>query len=120
MGKEKKSSGNYRHERVRKKVKGSSDRPRLCVFKSLKHLYAQIIDDENGHTLVSFSTVDKAFKTVENKRASLVTAKVIGEQLAVRAREKGISKVVFDRGGYPYHGQVKVLADAAREKGLVF
>jgi large subunit ribosomal protein L18 len=119
----KKHKRNYsrlkRHERVRKTVSGTPERPRLNVFRSLKNIYAQIIDDDTGITLVSASTLDKELVEAEyggNKDAAFKVGKLVAE----RAKEKGIEKVVFDRGGYIYHGRVKSLADGAREAGLDF
>lgn len=106
-----------RHARVRNKVSGTADRPRLCVFRSNSNLYAQIIDDVAGNTLVQASTLDKEVKTkLSNKEA----AKEVGSLVAKRALEKNIKEVVFDRGGYIYHGVIKELAEAAREGGLTF
>ena len=107
-----------RHKRVRGKVKGTAETPRLSVYRSEKNIYAQIIDDVNAVTLVSASTIDKDLKVKAggNKEA----AKMIGEAVAKKALEKGITEVVFDRGGYVYHGRVQVLAEAAREAGLKF
>ena len=105
------------HERIRRKLRGSAARPRLAVFRSVAHIYAQVIDDAGGKTLVSASSVDKGGKT---KGGNMVAAKAIGTLVAERAKEKGITKVVFDRGGYQYHGRVKALADAARAAGLEF
>ncbi|KAA6443951.1 50S ribosomal protein L18 [Bacillus swezeyi] len=107
-----------RHARVRSKLSGTPERPRLNVFRSNKHIYAQVIDDVNGVTLVSASTLDKDFNA-ESYGDTSAAAKV-GELVAKRASEKGITNVVFDRGGYLYHGRVKALADAAREAGLEF
>jgi len=105
------------HTRIRKKLKGTSDRPRLAVFRSVAHIYAQVIDDSKGATLAAASSTEKdAGKTGGNVAA----ATEIGRRVAQRAKEKGIDKVVFDRGGYLYHGRVKALADAAREAGLEF
>jgi large subunit ribosomal protein L18 len=109
-----------RHLRVRKKVSGTPDRPRLNVFRSNKHIYAQIIDDLSGNTLVSASTIDKELKGKLNSGGNIEAAKTVGALIAKRAINKGIKKVVFDRGGYLYHGRVKALADAAREGGLEF
>jgi len=109
-----------RHSRVKKKVVGTSERPRLNVFKSLNHIYAQIIDDYAGRTLVSASTNDKEMKGKIKSGGNIEAAKVVGVLIAKRAAGKGIGKVVFDRGGYLYHGRVKALADAAREGGLEF
>jgi large subunit ribosomal protein L18 len=108
------------HERVRTKVEGTSDRPRLCVYRSLGHIYAQVIDDRSGKTLVSASTVDGETKKNLKGGGNIAAAKVIGKTVAERAKAAGVSKVVFDRGGYKYHGRVKALADAAREAGLKF
>lgn len=107
-----------RHERVRKNVSGTPERPRLNVFRSLKHMYAQVIDDVNGVTLASASTLDKEFKDTYggNKQA----ARELGKLVAERAKAKGITAVVFDRGGYLYHGRVQELAEGAREGGLEF
>ena len=108
--------------RIRKKIAGSSERPRLAVFRSQSHIYAQIIDDGTGHTVCSASSLDKELRSgAGSKRGSNVAAaKVVGQLVAARAKEKGISAVVFDRGGFQYHGRVKALADAAREGGLKF
>lgn len=108
-----------RVSRIRKKISGTSERPRLRVFKSNKHMYAQIIDDAAGHTLVSMSTVDKEFALGEEK-GKVGAAKKIGIMLATRAKAAGISKVIFDRGGSIYHGRVKSLSEGAREGGLEF
>lgn len=105
------------HQRIRRKLRGTAERPRLAVFRSLAHIYAQIIDDSEGKTLVSASSADKTNRT---NGGNLAAAKVIGKAVAERAKERGITKVVFDRGGYPYHGRVKALADAARAAGLEF
>ena len=106
-----------RHNRVRGKISGTAERPRLCVFRSESNIYAQIIDDVAGNTLVSASTVEKAF---EGNGGNVEAAKKIGSKIAERALAKGIEEVVFDRGGYIYHGRVKALAEAAREGGLKF
>ena len=106
-----------RHNRVRGKISGTAEMPRLCVFRSEANIYAQIIDDVAGTTLVAASTVEKAF---EGNGGNAAAAKVIGEMIAKRALEKGIENVVFDRGGYIYHGRVKALAEGAREGGLKF
>lgn len=107
-----------RHQHVRRRVVGTAVRPRLNVFRSSKHIYAQIIDDEQGITIVSASTLDKG--TDAQNGGNIDAAKKVGELVAERALEKGLTKVVFDRGGYLYHGRIKALADAAREKGLEF
>ena len=104
------------HARIRQKLEGTAERPRLNVYRSLNHIYAQIIDDAQGATLASASTVTAKLKTGGNLEA----AREVGKQVAERAQEKGIKKVVFDRGGYLYHGRIKALADAAREAGLDF
>ena len=107
-----------RHARVRARVVGRAERPRLCVFRSLNHLYAQAIDDAQGATLASASTLElRASKT---RTGNLEAAKKVGEMIAARLKEKGLEKVVFDRGGYLYHGRVKAVADAARAAGLKF
>ena len=106
-----------RHLRVRNHISGTAERPRLNVFRSLSNIYAQVIDDVKGVTLVSASTKDKDF---QNYGGNVEAAKAIGEAVAKRAIEKGITEVVFDRGGYVYHGRVQALADAAREAGLQF
>jgi large subunit ribosomal protein L18 len=108
------------HERVRTKVDGTPERPRLCVYRSLGHIYAQVIDDRSGKTLVSASSVDGESKKNLKGGGNVAAAKVIGKTIAQRAKAAGVSKVVFDRGGYKYHGRVKALADAAREAGLQF
>jgi large subunit ribosomal protein L18 len=108
-----------RHARVRKKMAGVSDRPRLAVFRSLQHIYAQIIDDQAGHTLVAASTLEPAARAdVSGSKSE--QAERIGRLLAERAREKGVSQVIFDRGGFLYHGRVKSLAEGARAGGLQF
>ncbi len=109
-----------RHERVRSKISGTSERPRLSVFRSLNHIYAQIIDDVKGVTLVSCSTLDKEVKENVKELTKKEAAKVVGTELAKRALEKGITEVVFDRGGYIYTGRVECVADGAREAGLKF
>ena len=111
-----------RHKRIRKKVFGTAERPRMAFFKSLNNLYVQIIDDEAGHTLVSASTIDKDFVEKYGVRGgkNIEMAKKLGEFIAEKALAKGIQNVVFDRGGFIYHGKVKAFADAAREKGLKF
>ncbi|MBZ5527234.1 MAG: 50S ribosomal protein L18 [Acidobacteriia bacterium] len=108
------------HERVRMKVEGTPERPRLCVYRSLGHIYAQVIDDRSGKTLVSASSLDKETKKSIKGGGNIASAKVVGKAIAERSKAAGIAKVVFDRGGYKYHGRVKALADAAREAGLQF
>lgn len=107
-----------RHARVRGKVAGTAQRPRLCVFRSLNHIYAQVIDDVAGHTLVAASSKDAGVAGAEKAKREVAGA--VGQLVAQRARDAGIDTVVFDRGGYQYHGRVKALADGAREAGLVF
>ena len=114
---EKKEVRNRVHKRIRRKLAGTAERPRLAVFRSVAHIYAQVIDDAEGRTLVSASSVDKGART---NGGNLAAAKSIGKLVAERAKEKGITKVVFDRGGFSYHGRVKALADAARAAGLEF
>jgi large subunit ribosomal protein L18 len=115
---DKNASRKKRHARVRSKLSGTAARPRLNVFRSNKHVYAQVIDDMSGVTLVSASTMEKDINL--ESTSNLEAAKFIGELVAKRAVEKGISAVVFDRGGYLYHGRIQALADAARENGLQF
>ncbi len=107
------------HDRIRKKVMGTAERPRMNVYRSLNHIYVQVIDDLKGVTLVSASTAEGK-KDSRVKGGNVASAKVIGKNVAERAKAKGITKVVFDRGGYIYHGRVKAIADAAREAGLQF
>ena len=109
-----------RHRRVRKRVTGTPERLRLNVFRSSAHIYAQIIDDTQGRTLVAASSIDTALREGLTGQPKLAKSKAVGEMLARRAREAGITKVVFDRGGYLYHGRVKAVADGAREGGLDF
>ena len=109
-----------RHKRVRRKITGTTQRPRLCVFRSSNNIYAQIIDDANRVTLTAASSLDAEVKGSVNHGGNKEAAKMVGEMIAKRAIEKGITEVVFDRGGYLYHGRVQVLAEAAREAGLKF
>jgi len=109
-----------RHSRVRRKISGTALRPRLNVYRSNKHIYAQLIDDINQVTIVSASTMEKGFESESNSNSDTQAAIKIGEMIAKKAVEKEIKTVVFDRGGYLYHGRVKALADAARENGLEF
>jgi len=109
-----------RHLRVRKRVIGTSDRPRLCVFRTAKHIYAQIIDDSRHHTLAAASTMEPAIRNDGSKKTKIEWSKHVGTLIAKKALDKGITKVVFDRGGYKYHGRIKTLAEAAREGRLVF
>ncbi len=105
------------HSRIRQRVRGTEQRPRLAVFRSLSHIYAQVIDDAKGHTVAAASSSEK---NTSITGGNLAGAKAVGKLIAERAKSKGIDKVVFDRGGYLYHGRVKALADAAREAGLEF
>ena len=109
-----------RHLRVRSKIKGTPERPRLAVYRSEKHIYAQIIDDVAGRTIVSASTVDKELREKLTKTWNQEAAREVGKLIAKRAAEKGIKRIVFDRGGFKFHGRIKSLADAAREAGLDF
>jgi large subunit ribosomal protein L18 len=117
---EKKSARLKRKKRVRGRVKGTSERPRLNVFRSLKHIYAQAIEDATGKTLVSASTVSPELKENFRYPGNIEAAKKVGELIAKKCLEKGIQRVVFDRSGYLYHGRVKALAEAARASGLIF
>jgi large subunit ribosomal protein L18 len=109
-----------RHRRVRKKVHGTPERPRLSVFRTLKHIYAQVIDDTRGHTLAAASTLDPQLRDRLDGLKKMEQAKLVGELVAQRALQRGIKQVVLDRGGYLYHGRVKALAEAVREGGLEF
>jgi large subunit ribosomal protein L18 len=109
-----------RKKRIRRKVEGTEQRPRLSVFRSDKHIYAQIVNDVTGTTLVSASTLSPDYKELEQIKGKMAAAKRVGELVAQQALEKGIAKVVFDRNGFIYHGRVQALADAARQKGLDF
>jgi len=108
------------HHRIRKKLRGTTERPRLAVFRSTAHIYAQVIDDTKGVTLVAASSTEKPSGDRKSTGGNVAAAKEIGKRVAERAKENGISRVVFDRGGYLYHGRIKALADAAREAGLEF
>lgn len=108
------------HRRIRKTLIGTKERPRLCVFRSLNHIYAQIIDDFEGKTLAAASTLDESIKDKIEYGGNVEAAKHVGALIAQKAREQGITKVVFDRSGYKYHGRVAALADGARENGLEF
>ena len=108
------------HRRIRKKVAGTPERPRLAVYRSQAHIYAQLIDDEAGRTLCAASSLDEELRGKPTRGGTVATAKAVGTLVASRAKEKGIGAVVFDRGGFLYHGRVKALADAAREAGLKF
>lgn len=109
-----------RHARVRRKVRGTPQRPRLCVFRSLNHLYAQVIDDTKGETLAAASTLEPAARVKSDGMSKTAQAQRVGSLIAERALTQGIRKVIFDRGGYLYHGRVKALAEAARQGGLEF
>ena len=108
------------HDRVRTRVSGTPERPRLCVYRSLGHIYAQLIDDQGGRTLASASSLDKQTRAQIKGGGNVAAAKVVGQEVAKRALAAGIRQVVFDRGGYRYHGRVQALANAAREAGLQF
>jgi large subunit ribosomal protein L18 len=109
-----------RHTRIRANVSGTSGKPRLCVFRSLTNIYAQIIDDASGNTLASAGSIATDIKGKTDGKTKTQIAEIVGSALAAKAQEKGISEVVFDRGGYKYHGRIKALADAARKAGLKF
>jgi large subunit ribosomal protein L18 len=109
-----------RHERIRKKLAGTRERPRLAVFRSHRHIYAQIIDDQAQHTLAAASTLEPELKSQLSATATCEAAAAVGREIAVRAKAAGIETVVFDRGGKLYHGRVQALAEAAREAGLIF
>ena len=108
------------HTRIRKKIAGTGERPRLSVYRSVGHIYTQVIDDRSGRTLASASSVDKETKKALKGGGNIASAKAVGKIIAERAKAAGVSTGVFDRGGYKYHGRVKALADAAREAGLQF
>lgn len=109
-----------RHKRVRRRVSGTQERPRLSVFRSLQHIYAQVIDDTRGVTLAAASTLEPDVAKQLDGKTKTAEAQIVGELIAKRAKERGVERVVFDRGGYQYHGRVKALADAARAAGLEF
>lgn len=108
------------HRRIRKRVEGTGERPRLAVYRSQSHIYAQLIDDVQGRTLCAASSLDKELKAAKKRGGDVAAAKAVGSLIASRAKEKGVLAVVFDRGGFQYHGRVKALAEAAREGGLKF
>ncbi len=108
------------HDRIRKKIRGTPARPRLAVFRSQGHIYAQVIDDDAGRTLCAASSLDKDVRGASKSGGNVAAAKSVGSLIAARAKDKGIAAVVFDRGGFQYHGRIKALADAAREAGLKF
>jgi large subunit ribosomal protein L18 len=109
-----------RHERLRKRITGTPERPRLCVRRSLHHIYALLVDDAKGHTLAAASTIDGSIGGEMKSKTNVAAAQAVGTAIAAKAKAAGISAVVFDRGGYKYHGRVRALADAAREAGLTF
>jgi large subunit ribosomal protein L18 len=109
-----------RHRRTRKNVSGSHERLRLSVYRSLNHIYAQIIDDTKGYTVVAASSLDKEMKDYKDHKGNMKSAKLVGELIAKKALDKGIKKIVFDRSGYLYHGSIRALAEASREAGLEF
>ncbi|HAL48625.1 MAG: 50S ribosomal protein L18 [SAR202 cluster bacterium] len=115
-----KSRRTIRHKRVRRKISGSSERPRLAIFRSLNHVYAQVIDDSKGVTLVAASSLDTEVKQDHDGKAKTEVSALVGKLVAERAKEKGVTSVVFDRGGFKFHGRAKALAEAARKEGLVF
>ncbi len=119
--KDKKENRLKRKKRVRKKIKGTPERPRLTVFKTAKHMYAQIVDDNNGRTLVATSTISQDFKSkAKGISGNIKGAILVGEAIGKKGIEKGIKKIIFDRNGFLYHGRIKALADAARKSGLIF
>ena len=121
MGQYDKRAARYgRHARVRDKVRGTASKPRLCVFRSLQHIYAQVIDDSQGHTLTSASTIDPEIKNETNSKKKTAQAELVGLLVAKRTLDAGVQQVIFDRGGFKYHGRVKALAEAARKSGLKF
>lgn len=109
-----------KHKRIRKNIKGTAEKPRLCVYRSLNNIFVQLVDDINAVTLASASTIDKELKAEVKNGGNAEAAKIVGKKIAERAKEKGIVSVVFDRAGYIYTGRIKALADAARENGLEF
>jgi large subunit ribosomal protein L18 len=118
---ERREARERRHRRIRRHIRGTASRPRLAVYRSLRHVYAQIIDDERSHTLVSISSLEKALAgELKAEEGGLKRSRLLGKFLAKRAKEKGIAEVSFDRGGYLYHGHIKELAEGAREGGLQF
>jgi len=121
MAKDEVRTARYRrHARVRAKVVGTSSRPRVCVFRSLNHIYAQVIDDSQGHTLASASSLEPEAKAEVVGKTKTAGAEIVGSLVAKRVLSKGINQIVFDRGGYKYHGRVKALAEAVRQAGLKF
>ncbi len=117
---ERRAARDVRRRRLRQKVRGTTERPRLSVFRSLSHIYAQLIDDDAGRTLVAVDSRNPEFQARQRSGGNIAAAKTVGELLAQRARARGVERVVFDRGGYQYHGRVKALAEAVRAGGLIF
>lgn len=118
--KEKEERRRRRHKRIRKKIFGTSERPRLCVYKSLRHIYAQLIDDESQRVITGVSTLTPGIREKIRYGGNVEAAKLVGKAIAEKAKLLGITKVVFDRNGFKYHGRIKALADSARETGLIF
>ena len=118
--KDRRTARDIRHHRLRRYVRGSASRPRLAIFRSLNHIYAQLIDDDAGRTLATVDSRHADFRSRQATGGNVAAAAIVGELLAVKAKGLGIERVVFDRGGYMYHGRIKALADAARKGGLVF
>ena len=118
--KERRAARDIRHRRLRRYVRGSAVRPRLAVYRSLQHIYAQLIDDDAGRTVAAVDSRSKEFRERHRSGGNVAAAKAVGELLAQKAKAQGVERVVFDRGGYQYHGRVKALADAARAGGLAF
>jgi large subunit ribosomal protein L18 len=116
----KKDALKRRHRRVRKRITGTSERPRLSIYRSLNHIYAQVVDDSTGHTLARASTLDAEIRAELDNKNKIEQAVSVGNLIAKRAQEQGVTQVIFDRGGRKYHGRIKALADAAREVGLRF
>jgi large subunit ribosomal protein L18 len=117
---QRRAARDVRHFRLRRRVHGSAERPRLAVFRSLSHIYAQLIDDHTGRTLLAVDSRSRAFRERQGSGGNVAAAKIVGELLAQKAKERGIQRAVFDRGGFHYHGRVKALAEAARAGGLAF
>ncbi len=117
---ERRAARDIRHLRVRRRIRGSAERPRLAVFRSLNHIFAQLIDDDNGATLAAADSRGPDFRARQKSGGNVAAAKIVGELIARQAKERGVTQVVFDRGGYQYHGRVKALAEAARAGGLHF
>jgi large subunit ribosomal protein L18 len=121
IAQERRRGRDLRHKRIRRRIRGSADQPRLAVYRSLRHMYAQIIDDESARTLCAISSLEEGVQgTLAAEKARLKRSRILGKLLAQRAKEKGIQRVTFDRGGYLYHGHIKELAEGAREGGLEF